>query len=123
MLLDVGGLRQRVATATRAFGDVFRTPSLRRIQLAWAGPVLGNWSYVIALGVYAYDQGGAAAVGLIGVLRLIPAALTAPFLATLADRIRRERVMIGADALRAVLMIAAGLVIAVDGPAAAVYAL
>ena len=123
MLLDVGGLRQRVSTAAAAFGDVFRTPALRRIQLAWAGSVLGNWSYVIALGVYAYDQGGAAAVGLIGVLRLIPAALTAPFLATLADRMRRERVMIGSDALRAVLMVAAGLVIAVDGPAVAVYAL
>ena len=123
MLFDVGGLRQRVATATRAFGDVFRTPSLRRIQLAWAGSVLGNWSYVIALGVYAYDQGGAAAVGLIGVLRLIPAAVSAPFLATLADRMRRERVMIGSDVLRALLMVAAGLVIAADGPAVAVYAL
>jgi len=123
MLLDVGGLRQRVATATAAFGDVFRTPSLRRIQLAWAGSVLGNWSYVIALGVYAYEQGGAAAVGLIGVLRLIPAALAAPFLATLADRMRRERVMIGSDVLRAVLMVAAGLVIAADGPAVVVYAL
>jgi MFS family permease len=123
MLVDVGGLRQRVATATGAFGDVFRTPSLRRIQLAWAGSVLGNWSYVIALGVYAYDQGGAAAVGLIGVLRLIPAALAAPFLATVADRLHRERVMIGSDVLRAVLMVGAGLVIAADGPAVAVYAL
>ena len=123
MLIDVGGLRQRVAMATAAFGDVFRTPSLRRVQLAWAGSVLGNWSYVIALGVYAYDQGGAAAVGLIGVLRLIPAALAAPFLSTLADRMHRERVMIGSDVLRAVLMVAAGLVIAADGPAIVVYGL
>ena len=123
MLIDVGGLRQRVGTSAAAFGDVFRTPALRRVQLAWAGSVLGNWSYVIALGVYAYDQGGAAAVGLIGVLRLIPAAIAAPFLATLADRMRRELVMIGSDVLRAVLMVAAGLAIAADGPAIVVYAL
>ena len=70
-----------------------------------------------------YDQGGAAAVGLIGVLRLIPAALAAPFLSTLADRMHRERVMIGSDVLRAVLMVAAGLVIAADGPAIVVYGL
>ena len=123
MLLAVGGLRQRISTAAAAFGDVFRTRELRRVQLAWAGSVLGNWSYIIALGVYAYDQGGAAAVGLIGVLRLIPAAIAAPLLSTLADRMRRERVMIASDLLRAVLMVAAGLVIAVDGPAAAVYAI
>jgi MFS family permease len=123
MLVDVGGLRQRVTTAAAAFGDVFRTPALRRIQLAWAGSVLGNWSYVIALGVYAYDQGGAAAVGLVGVLRLIPAAVAAPLLSTLADRMRRELVMIGSDAFRAVLMVVAGIVIAVDGPAPVVYGL
>ena len=122
MLRNVGGLRQRISTAAGAFGDVFRTPELRRVQLAWAGSVLGNWSYVIALAVYAYGQGGAAAVGLIGVLRLIPAAIAAPLLSTLADRMRRERVMISSDVLRAVLMVAAGLVIAVDGPAPVVYA-
>jgi MFS family permease len=123
MLLAVGALRQRVTTAAAAFGDVFRTRELRRIQLAWAGSVLGNWSYIVALGVYAYDQGGAAAVGLIGVLRLIPAAVAAPLLSTLADRMRRERVMISSDLLRAGLMVAAGAVIAVDGPAPVVYAI
>jgi MFS family permease len=123
MLLAVGALRQRVTTAAAAFGDVFRTRELRRIQLAWAGSVLGNWSYIVALGVYAYDQGGAAAVGLIGVLRLIPAAVAAPLLSTLADRMRRERVMISSDLLRAALMVAAGAVIAVDGPAPVVYAI
>jgi len=119
----VGALRQRISIASAAFGDVFRTPALRRIQLAWAGSVLGNWSYVIALGVYAYGEGGAAAVGLVGVLRLIPAAIASPVLATLADRLPRERVMIGSDVLRALLTAGAGLVIAIDGPAAAVYAL
>jgi MFS family permease len=119
----VGSLRHRVATSAEALRDVVRTPALRRIQLAWAGSVLGNWAYLIALSVYAYREGGPAAVGLVGVIRLIPAAVASPFLSAFADRLRRERVMIASDLIRAVLMALAGLVIAVDGPAPAVYAI
>src|SRR5262245_13686857 len=123
MLRNVGSLGQRLSTAGRAFADGLRTPELRRLQLAWVGSVLGNYAYVVALGVYAFDQGGAGAVGLVGVLRLLPAAIAAPFLTAFADRVRRELVMIGSDASRAALMIAAGLIIAADGPAWTVYAL
>jgi MFS family permease len=123
MLCVVGDLRQRVSAPLHALGEVFASRQLRRLQLAWVGSVLGNWSYTVALGVYAYRQGGPAAVGLVGILRTLPAALASPFLSTMADRFRRERVMIVSDLLRAVLVLAAGLVIAVDGPAPAVYAL
>ena len=54
---------------------------------------MGHWTYVVGLSVYAYDKGGTTAVGIISVLRLLPAAIASPFLATLADRYRRERVM------------------------------
>ena len=77
--------------------DVFASPPLRRLQLAWAGSVLGGWAYLVALGVYAYDQGGAAAVGLVGLIRMIPAAIAAPFTATLADRFSRVTVMVASD--------------------------
>ncbi len=105
-----------------ALADSFRNPSLRRIQLAWVGSVIGNWSYSVALAVYAYRQGGPAAVGLVAVIRLLPSALAAPFVALAADRFRREHVMIAADLLRAPLMGLAALVILVDGPAPVVYA-
>jgi len=49
----------RARAAMRALGDVFRSPPLRRLQLAWIGSILGAWAYIVALGVYAYDQGGA----------------------------------------------------------------
>ena len=71
----------RARTAARALQDVFASAPLRRLQLAWAGSVLGGWAYLVALGVYAYDEGGAAAVGLVGLIRMIPAALAAPFTA------------------------------------------
>jgi MFS family permease len=98
-----------------------RNPDLRRVQLAWAGSVFGNWGYMVALGVYAYQEGGPAAVGLVGVLRMLPSALAAPFVAVLGDRLRRDLVMVVTDIVRAALMVAAALVIAVEGPALAVY--
>jgi MFS family permease len=107
----VQGLRERLGESARAFGEVFRNPDLRRLQLAWAGSLIGNWSYFVALAVYAYDQGGAAAVGLVGVIRMLPAAIASPFLASLADRYPRKLVMVVADVVRAVLMLLAALAI------------
>jgi len=116
------GVRGRVAEAAGTLVRSFRNPQLRRLQLAWLGSVIGHWSYLVALSVYAYDQGGASAVGLIWVIRLIPAALLSPILATFADRYRRERVMVVSDLIRAALMGLAAVLIATDSPAAAVYA-
>ncbi len=107
----------------RALRAVFASPVLRRLQLAWIGSILGGWAYVVALGVYAYDQGGPAAVGLVGLIRLVPAALLAPFTSSLVDRLPRTTVMIGSDVVRAVLMLGAAATIATDGPAPVVYAL
>ena len=97
------------------------SPALRRLQLAWAGSILGGWAYLVALGVYAYDEGGAPAVGLVGLIRLVPAALAAPLTASLVDRFPRVTVMIVSDLARFALMLVAAAVIAADGPAPAVY--
>jgi MFS family permease len=113
----------RARTAARALQDVFASAPLRRLQLAWAGSVLGGWAYLVALGVYAYDEGGAAAVGLVGLIRMIPAAIAAPFTASLADRFSRVTVMVASDAIRFALMAGAAAVIAVGGPAPVVYVL
>lgn len=114
---------ERGRAALRAVRDVLASPALRRLQLAWLGSILGNWAYLVALGVYAYEQGGAAAVGLVGVIRLIPGALAAPFTSALADRYPRVWVMIGSDLIRCALMLAASATIATDGPAPVVYVL
>jgi MFS family permease len=104
-------------------GAVFRNRDLRRLELAAAGSIIGNWAYVIALFVYAYDQGGAAAVAVVSLIRMIPAALGAPFTSSLADRFDRKLVMIGADVTRALLMGVIAVTIWLDGPVAIVYAL
>ena len=116
------GFGGRVREAFGSLARVFRNPELRRVELAWLGSTMGHWTYVVGLSVYAYNEGGTTAVGIISVLRLLPAAIASPFLATLADRYRRERVMMGTDLIRAGLMVLAAVVIATDGPSLVVYA-
>ena len=114
-------LTGRLLSSGAALGDTFRNPGLRRLQLAWVGSVLGSWAYFVALAVYAYDQGGAKGVALIGILRVLPAAILAPFLGSLVDRFPRRYVMVVADLVRAVLMGLAAVTIALSGPAWVVY--
>lgn len=104
MLRGVEAVRSRIAESTAAFRDVVRNESLRRLELAWAASIIGQWAYLVAVSVYAYEVGGNAAVGLIFVLRLVPAALLAPFTGLLADRYRRELVLLGSLLARAVLI-------------------
>lgn len=117
------GADSRGRAAVRALRDVLSNPALRRLQLAWVGSILGAWAYIVALGVYAYGEGGAPAVGLVGLLRMIPAAIAAPFTASLVDRFPRVAVMVTSDLVRCALMVAAGATIASDGPAPLVYGL
>jgi MFS family permease len=119
----LGAVREQVAESLRAFGGVFRNPNLRRLELAWAGSTIGYWSYGIALAVFAYQAGGAAAVGLVGLIRILPSALASPFAALLADRFPRRRVMILADVVRAAALLLAGLAVVLGLPAGLVYAL
>jgi MFS family permease len=83
---------------------LMRNESLRRAELAWGASITAEWAHFVALGVFAYTAGGATAVGIAGLVRLLPAALLAPFAATLGDRFHRERFLaavslVGAAAL------------------------
>lgn len=102
----VGALRRRLAEPLAAFRDVFGNSNLRRVQLAFAGSVMGAYSYSIVIAVYAYQHGGPAAVGLVGIIRTIPPALIGPFAATLGDRYARRTVMLTSDLVRAVILAA-----------------
>jgi MFS family permease len=119
----MGGTRERLTESAVAFGAVFRNPDLRRIELALTGSVTGEWAYAIALAVYAFDRGGAAAVGLVGLIRFLPAAVSAPFAAVLGDRFRRGSVMVASDVLRALAMAAAAAAALGGAPAGVIYAL
>ena len=111
-------------TAARgAFATTFRSRDLRRAQLAFFGAWAAEWAFTVALGVYAFRHGGAAAVGLVSVLRMLPSALLAPVLTPYADRWRRERVLVVVSAVRAGATAGTAVLVAADGSVAAVYAL
>jgi MFS family permease len=119
----VGGLTRRLRESGAAFGAVVRNPNLRRLELAWAWAIVGHWAYLVAVSVYAYEAGGEAAVGLIFALRLLPAAFIAPFAGLLADRYRRELVLLVSGLARMALVAAAAICVFLDLPPAVVYAL
>jgi MFS family permease len=79
------------ARAVSALAAALRNKNLRRAQIAWGAAIAAEWAHFVALGVFAYQAGGPSAVGLAGVIRLLPAAAVAPFAASLGDRFRRER--------------------------------
>jgi MFS family permease len=119
----VSGLGENLRESTTAIRRVFRNPGLRRLNLAFAGSNIGDWAYSVVIGLYAFEKGGPTALGVLGVVRYVTMAVLGPFLAVLADRYRRKRVMLGADILRAGLMCAIAALIAGGGPALAVYGL
>jgi MFS family permease len=119
----MGVLRQQLIDSLKAFRGVYENRNLRRLQLAWAGSSIGMWAYTVALMVYAYRQGGPAAVGVVGLIRWFPAAIAAPIGGVLGDRYPRLRVMKAADVVRAVALVGATAAVALDAPAAVVYVL
>ena len=116
-------LRGRIAESLGALRGAFSNPDLRRVQLAYMGSSVGIYANSIAVAVYAFRHGGATAVGVFMFVRLAIAATTAPFAASLADRYRQERVMLGSDLLRVATLAASCAVVAAHAPALALYVL
>jgi len=96
----------RPGQVVSALGAAVRNDNVRRVELAWGAAIAAEWAHFVALGVFAYEEGGTAAVGIAGLVRLLPAAAVAPFAASLGDRFRRERfllalTLVGSGALAA----------------------
>ena len=115
--------RGRLNTAAGAFASNAVNGNLRRAQLSFLGAWTAEWAFTVALGIVAYRAGGATAIGLVGLLRMAPSAIVAPLAAPVADRGRRERVLILVCIARGVTIGAIGIVAALDCPVLIVYAL
>lgn len=89
-----GTFRRRIRESTEALSEVFRNDDLRRLQIAGAGSVTAEWGYTVGLAVYAYDFGGAAWVGIVGLIRMLPSAVAAPLGSIILDRYPRQRVLV-----------------------------
>src|SRR3954452_14634276 len=102
--------------AIRLARDALATSDLRRLQLANVAAGVGGWAFMVSLAVHAYAVGGAAAVGLAALVRMAPAGLTAPLAGLAADRFPRRDVLLAATLIRALLLGAAALAVALHGP-------
>jgi hypothetical protein len=110
------------AQSARVSRDVFGNPDLRRVELAFVGFTASEWATWIAILVFAYQVGGAAAAGAIGVIQLIPAAVFAPFASVLGDRCRRERVLLASYIIQALTTGAMAAALFLGAPVPAIYA-
>ena len=96
--------------------------NLRRLELAYGTSVMAEWAFTVSLAVFAYNHGGAKAVGILGVVRLLPAAIATPFTAALADRYERERALVGVSLLSAAALAAAAGLFYAGRNVAAIFA-
>ena len=97
--------------------------SMGRAQLSFGAIWASESAFMVGLAIVAFRDGGVTAVGAVTAARMAAAALLAPWLATVADRVRRERVLTAVGLIRAAALGAAVVVTAADGPAVITYIL
>jgi MFS family permease len=99
------------------------TPELGRVHAAWGAVALGKWAFFVLLAIYAFEQGGASAVGLAVLARMLPAGVTAPFTSLLADRRSRRDLLLAATLVRALALGLIAVAVAIGAPFAVVLVL
>jgi hypothetical protein len=119
---SMAGVWQRLGASGQAFRAVRRTPNLRRALLAFGFAWTAEWAFTVTLGVVAFRNGGATAVGIVAFLRMVPAAVLAPTAIAASHRFRRDHMLVYSSLSRAGAIAAASLMLALTAPVAAVYA-
>ena len=82
-----------------------------------------DWAYTVAISVFAFSRNGAAGVGLVTLIRLMPAAASAPFTAALGDRFPRRLLLVLEELIIGLILATTAIVTMVRGPDVLVYGL
>lgn len=106
-----------------AFRETASSPNLRRAQLSFGAVWTGEWAVTVALGILAFREGGATAVGLVAMARLLPGALLAPLSSGVIDARRRDSVLLVICLIRAVTLAAAAVAVSELASPVPAYAL
>ncbi len=117
------GSEGRLRSTLGVFGTAFRNRSLLLVELAWLAFNSAEWGVWLALMVWAYTYGGAAAASLIVIVQLVPSILIAPYLGAITDRARAGRVLFIGLLVMGVSMAGLAAAIALDAPPWLVYVL
>ena len=116
-------MKLQVLQALSGIAGIWRNRELRRAQLGWGAAITAEWMHFVALGIFAYEAGGPLAVGIAGLVRLLPAALLAPFAAALGDRFRRERFLLATSLVGAAALAGSAAAVALGAHEIVVFAL
>jgi len=117
------GIRADYRAALGTTGRALAVPALRRVVLAFGLASAVEAATWVAVGVFAFERSGATAVGIVGLVLLLPSVLFAPAAAALADRHRRKRILLIAYVAEAVTVAGTAVALWADAPAPAVYGL
>ena len=107
----------------RTLADAVATIELRRLQRAWMASSVAGWAFFIVLAVYAYEHGGASAVGVAALSRMVPAGLAAPLAGVVVDRRSRRDVLLAITIGRSLILVAVAAAVAAGAPLALVLVL
>ena len=113
----------KLALVLRALVIDFGNRDLGRLGIARVGVSFAAWSFAIALGVYGFEIGGAVAVGVIALVRLMPGAIASPFAGLLGDRFPRRTVLVGSGLAITAVLAGAAAATAVETAPVVVFAL
>ncbi len=100
-----------------------RNTNLRLLCAAWACSRAAEWAFHVVVGVYAFNAGGAVAVGIVMFARMVPAAAVSLAGTAFADRFARERVLFAVEVVRSGLAVTAALAVAAGAPTGVVFAI
>lgn len=108
--------------SVRALATDFSNRDSGLLGLATALIWFATWCFTIALGVYGFDAHGAAGVGVVALIRFLPAALVSPLVGLLIDRFPRRSVMLGSAVASTAVLAGAAAAAALAAPTAVVFA-
>jgi MFS family permease len=109
-------------TSVRALAMDFANRDSALLGVSTALIWFATWSFTIALGVYGFDAHGAAGVGIVALVRFLPAALVSPFVGVLIDRFPRRTVMLGSAIASTLVLAGAATAAALEAPTDVVFA-
>lgn len=113
----------RLTQGVEAFARIWRSPNLRRAELSFGAIWAGEWAVTVAVGILAFNHGGTAAVGIVGMVRMLPPAFLAPIAAPVVDRYRRDQVLFVICLLRTFLLGGAAVLVTLNVDVVATYGL
>jgi MFS family permease len=114
-------MREAIRGAARSIRAAIANPAIRRVEASYAGGIAGDWVLLVALLVVAYEAGGPLAVGVLGLVRMVPATLTGTFAGVPAARFGSGRVLVAANLLRSLGAIGCAVGVWLGAPPAVVF--